>query len=52
MNVKQARELRKAIRSKFPNVDEATYKKLYKEAKKQYKMTNVIERSKKEIELL
>lgn len=51
MNAKQVKELRKAIRQQHPNVDESVFKKIYKQAKKQYKSLNSKEKSKDIIEI-
>lgn len=51
MNTKQARELRKAIKEQHPNINESTFKRIYKEAKKQYKNLNEEDKSKDVIEI-
>lgn len=51
MNTKQARELRKAIREQYPNINESVFRRIYKEAKKQYKSLNSENKSKDIIEI-
>ena len=52
MNTKQARELRKAIREQYPKLNESAFRRIYKEAKKQYKNLSSQDKDKDIIEIL
>ncbi len=51
MNAKQAKQLRKAIREQYPNMDEGMQKKIFKEGKRQFESLSHLEKGKPVIEI-
>lgn len=51
MNTKQCKQLRKAIREQYPNIDKSVFKKLFKEGKRQFESLPANEKGKDIIEI-
>lgn len=51
MNSKACKQLRKAIREQYPNIDKSVFNKLFKEGKKQFESLTADEKGKDIIEI-